>query len=184
MRYYAREWKVKCTNLGAARYLSFAGNYNRRSIYINNNFKLFNRHHKRVVRDVSILNRDVNITARDFHYLKKKIKKLRDIDSIASCLVDRRRVGPRSCSIYDCFSVSLNSILFFIRLSSSRLPRMHPCRHPSNVVEKYCKPHGTTFGPYKSRSCIDFGRPLFHSNHPTRLTLATHTTSLSSLGAI
>lgn len=74
-------------------------------------------------------------------------------------------------------------LLFFIRLSS-RLYRMHPCRHPSNVVEKYCKPHGTTSGPYKMRSCIDFGRPLFHSNHPSRLTLATHTTSLSCPGAI
>lgn len=85
-------------------------------------------------------------------------------------------------------------LLFFIRLSSSRfslsvspslsLPRMHPCRHLSNVVEKYCKPHGTTSGPYKMRSCIDFGRSLFHSNHPSRLTLATYTTSLSYPGAI
>jgi len=115
-------------------------------------------------------NRDVNYYQFSFFARPKK----NYCDSGIN-MFGRSPLRPVICVWYPAvLAVKHTGILFFIRPSSS-FYRIYPCRHPSNVVEKYCKPHGTTSGPYKMRSCIDFGRPLFHSNHPSRLTLATHT---------
>jgi len=97
--------------------LSFAENYNRRwSILMFLNYLIINPKSYTTcdLRSIIfILNRNVTIVTRGFHYLTKK--KLREDNIIISCLVDCRRVWSRLCfSTYDCFSVSLNSILFFI----------------------------------------------------------------------